>query len=86
MYSYICTLTETMSRRFQGSRKSTFGGSEKDRYFLKIPKWQHKLALDYNQGKVPYYFVNNAPKTCLYGLKYSGILPFNDTKCSSILF
>ena len=58
--------------KFQGSGESRFGGSEKDRYFLKIPKWQHKLVRDYKRGKLVSYFLNNAAKTCLYGLKISG--------------
>ena len=57
--------------KFQGSGESRFGGSEKDRYFLKIPKWQHKLVPDYKRGKLVSYFLNNATRTCLYGLKIS---------------
>ena len=57
--------------KFQGSGKSRFGSSEKDRYFLKIPKWQHKHVWDYKRGKLVSYFLNNAAKTCLYGLKIS---------------
>ena len=57
--------------KFQGSGKSRFGGSEKDRYFLKIPKWQHKHVRDYKRRKLVSYFLNNAAKTCLYGLKIS---------------
>ena len=38
---------------------------------MKIPKWQHKLAWYYKQGKLVSYFLNNAAKTCLYGLKIS---------------
>ena len=55
--------------KFQGSGESRFSGSEKDRYFLKIPKWQHKLVRDYKRGKLVSYFLNYAAKTCLYGLK-----------------
>ena len=57
--------------KFQGSSESRFDGCEKDRYFLKIPKWQHKLVRDYMRGKLVSYFLNNAAKTCLYGLKFS---------------
>ena len=57
--------------KFQRSGESRFGGSEKDRWFLKIPKWQHKLARYYKRGKLVSYFLNNAAKTCLYGLKIS---------------
>ena len=60
-----------MSRKFQGSGESRFGSSEKDGYFLKIPKWQHKFVQNYNQGKLVSYFLNNGAKTCLYGLKIS---------------
>ena len=59
----ICSLTETMSRKFQGSDHSRFGGSEKDCYFLKFPKWQHKLVWNYKRGKLVSYFLNNAAKT-----------------------
>ena len=61
--------------KFQGSRKSRFCGIEKDFYFLKIPKWQHEHVWDYEWGKLVSYFLNNAAKTCLYGLK---ILENND--------
>ena len=44
---------------------------KKDRYFLKILKWQHKLVRDYKRGKLVSYFLNNVAKTCLYGLKIS---------------
>ena len=57
--------------KFQEFGESGFSGSEKDRYFLKILKWQHKLAWDYKRGKLAYYFLNNSGKTCLYGLKIS---------------
>ena len=57
--------------KFQGSSQSRFGGSEKDRYFLKISKWQHKLVGDYKRGEMVYYFLNNTTKICLYGLKIS---------------
>ena len=71
---YICSHTKTMSKKFRKisrSSNSRFGSSEKDPYFLKIPKWQHKLVRDYKQGKLLSYFLNNAAKTCLYGLKIS---------------
>ena len=64
-------LTETMSRKLQWSSQSRFGGSEKDCYFLKIPKWQHKLVRDYKRRKLVSYFLNNAAKTLLYGLTNS---------------
>ena len=58
--------------KFQGSGESRFGSSGKDRYFWKIPRWQHKLVRDYKQRKLVSYFLNVAAKTCLYGLKISG--------------
>ena len=57
--------------KFQGTGESRFGGSEKNLYFLNIPKRQHKLVWDYKQGNLVSYFLNNAAKTCLYGLKIS---------------
>ena len=36
---------------------------------MKISKWQHELARYYKRGKLVSYFLNNAAKTCLYGLK-----------------
>ena len=57
--------------KFQESGESRFSGSEKDRYFLKIPKWQHKLVRDYKRRKLVYSFLNNTSKTCLYGPKIS---------------
>ena len=38
---------------------------------MKIPKWQHELARYYKRGKLVSYFLNNAAKTCLFGLKIS---------------
>ena len=38
---------------------------------MKIPKWQHELARYYKREKLVSYFLNNAAKTCLYGLKIS---------------
>ena len=58
-------------RKFQGSGKSRFGGSGKDQYFLKIPKWQYKHFLDYKWRKLVSYFLNNVAKTCLYGINIS---------------
>ena len=57
--------------KFQGSGESRFVSSEKDCFFLKIPKWQHKLVRDYKRGTLVTYFLNNAAKTCLYGLNLS---------------
>ena len=60
-----------MPWKFQGSGESIFGGSEKDCYFLKTPKWQHKLVGEYKREKLVSLFLNNAAKTCLHGLKIS---------------
>ena len=57
--------------KFQESGETRFGGSENDRVFLKISKWQHKLVRDNKWGKLVSYFLNNAAKTYLYGLKLS---------------
>ena len=57
--------------KFQGSGESRFGVPEKDRYFLKIPKWQHKHVRDYKRGKLVSYFLYDAAKICLYGLEIS---------------
>ena len=72
--SFLCSLTDTMSKnfgKFQEFGVSKFDGPEKDRYFLKILKWQHKLVRDYKQGKLVSYFLNNAAKTCIYRWKIS---------------
>ena len=60
-----------MPRKFQGFGGCRFRSSEKDCYFLKIPKWQHNLIQEYNQGKLASDFIDNAAKTCSYGLKIS---------------
>ena len=57
--------------KFQRPGESRFGGSEKDRSFLKILKWQHKLAWYYKRRNLVSYFLNNVAKTCFYGLKIS---------------
>ena len=57
--------------KFQESGESRFGSSEKDRYFLKISKWHHKLVQNYKRGKLVSNFLNDAGKTSLYGLKIS---------------
>ena len=58
-------------RKIQGSGESRFGGSKKDRLFLKIPKWKHELARYYKRGKLVSYFLHTAAKTWLYRLKVS---------------
>ena len=81
LHSYALRLqschTETSSKcqvnfgTFQESGESRFGGSEKDLYFLKTRKWQHKLLRDYKRGKLASYFLNNVAKTCLHALTIS---------------
>ena len=55
--------------KFQRSGESRFDGSENDRSFLKITKWQQKLVRTYKRGKLVSFFPNNAAKTCLFGPK-----------------
>ena len=86
LHSYICSLTKTMSRKFQGSDESRLGSSEKDRYFLKIAKWQHKFVQNYNRGKLVSYFLNNGTKTCLYGLKISENIEIEEVFQFIVLF
>ena len=50
--------------KFQGSSEGRFGDSEKDCYFLKIPKWQHYLFdkpvnPDFAQPKVRVIFLKD---------------------------
>ena len=45
---------------------------------MKIPKWQHELVRCYKQGKLVSYFLNNAAKTCIYGLKISENIEIGD--------
>ena len=71
LLSYGCNIAEIMPRKFQGFNECRFGGFEKDRYFFKIPKWQHKLIQKYKRGKLASYFLDNAVKTCSYELKIS---------------
>ena len=52
LLTYTYSLTETMPKEFKGPAESTFYGSEKDHYFSKIPKWQHKLVREYKRGKL----------------------------------
>ena len=71
---------------FQGSGKSWFSGSENDCCFLKIPKWQHKLVWDYKRWELHSYFVNNAVKTCLYGLEISGNIEIEHVFQTKVFF
>ena len=55
--------------KFKGSDEGRFSGSVKDRYFLKISKWQHKFSRQYKRGKLVSYFLNDAAEVCSYVLK-----------------
>ena len=59
--------------KFQGSSKSRIGVSQKDHYFLKIPKWQHKLVQDYKRGKLVSCFRNNADKNVYIDQKFQRV-------------
>ena len=67
----VAVLQKPCQGKFQRSGKSRFGSSERNCYFLKIPKWQHKPVREYKQRKLVSYFLNNAAKTFSYGLKNS---------------
>ena len=67
LYSDICSLTETMPWKFEGSGEISFGGSEKDCYFSKILKLQHKLVREYKREKLVPCFLNNAAKHVYMG-------------------
>ena len=86
LLSYSCSLTETMPMKFQGCGEIRCGGSEKDRYFLKIPKLHRKLAREYKRGKFVFYFLNNAAKTCSYGLKISENIEIKHVFQSKVFF
>ena len=66
--------------KFHGSGKNRFGGFEKDCYLLKIPKRQLKHVQNYKRAKLVSCFLNNAAKTCLYGLKFQRTLKLNMSK------
>ena len=57
--------------KFHGSGKNRFGAFETDCYLLKIPKRQLKRVQNYKRANLVSCFLNNAAKTCLYGLKIS---------------
>ena len=73
-------------RKFHGSGESRLGGSEKDCYFLKILKWQHKLVWDYKREKLISYFLNNAAKTCSCGLNISENIEVENFFQSEVFF
>ena len=66
--------------KFREFNEGSFGGSEKDRYFLKILKWQHKLVRVYKRGKLVPCFLINVAKTYLYVLKISGDIEIFQSK------
>ena len=86
LLSYGCNLVEIMPRKFQGFNECRFGGSEKDRYFFKIPKWQHKLIQKYKRGKLASYFLDNAVKTCSYELNFRRTLKSNMSFSPNLFF
>ena len=55
-----------ISGNFKDPTKVGLAVLKKDRYFLKIPKWQYKHIRDYKRGKLVFYFLNNAAKICVY--------------------
>ena len=70
----IAVLQKPFQENFEKFLKvgeSRFGNSEKDRHFLKIPTWQHKIVREYKRGNLVLYFLNNAAETYLNGLKIS---------------
>ena len=75
-----------MPRKSQGFGESKFDGCEKDRYYLKIPKWQHELIRKYKQGKLASYFLDNAAKTCSYGLKIAESIEVKHVFQSKLFF
>ena len=53
---------------------------------MKIPRWQHKLARYYKRGKLVSYLLNNAAKTCLYGLEISENIEIGHVFQSRVFF
>ena len=60
-----------MPRKVQGFGECSLGNSEKDCYFFKIPKRQHKFIWEYKQGKLASYFLDHVATTCSFELKIS---------------
>ena len=44
--------------KLQESGGTKFGSSEKNCYFLKSPKWQHKFIWNYKRSKLVSYFIS----------------------------
>ena len=86
LLSYGSSLIETMPMKFQGFGECRFGGSEKDHYFLKTSKWQHKLIWEYKRGKLVSFFLDNAARTCSYGLKISENIEIKHVFQSKLFF
>ena len=75
LHSYICKYTEIMSRKFRKIsriwREEVWRFWKRSLFFLN-PKMTAKTCSGLRARKVDWsYFVNNAAKTCLYGLKIS---------------
>ena len=89
---YICSLMVLQKPcqenfgKFQEFGASRFDGSEKDLYFLKYLKWQHKLVRDYKRRNSVSCFLNNAAKTCLSGLRISENIEFEHLFQSKAFF
>ena len=75
-----------MPRKYQGFGECRFGGSEKDRYFLKIPNWQHKLFRECKRAKLASCFLDNAAKTRSYELKSSENIEIKHVFQSELFF
>ena len=58
-----------MPKKFQGFGECRVGGCKRYCYYLKIPKRQYKLILEYKRGKLALHFLDNAAKICSYELK-----------------
>ena len=86
LLSYNRSVVETMPWKFQGFFEGRSGSSEKDRYFMKISKWQHKLILKYKRRKLTSYFLDNAAKTCSYGLSISENIEIKHVFQSKLFF
>ena len=71
---YICSLTKTMPRKFQGSGESWFGGFEKIRIFWRFQNGSINLFGNASQESWFLIFKKNAVKTRSYGLKISEII------------
>ena len=62
-----------MPRKFQGLGECRFDGSEKDRYYLKIPNLQHQFTREFKRGKLASFFLDNAPKMFIWAKDFRNI-------------